>query len=145
MDREGNKCEQTVPLLYSFCLVLVVVYWVGFFFGVVGLIKVLFGNKIQSGAKATLDKGKHYAENREKEQVLEAEQQLVGKKFDARDEEGNGSIDRQQVEELIEELGMGLSGKKLKKAMAELDPGGEGIVWRDDFISWYAENGQKRG
>lgn len=52
---------------------------------------------------------------------------------------------RHQVEELIKELGMGLSGKKLKKAMAELDPAGEGVVWRDDFISWYAENGQQRG
>ena len=47
-----------------------------------------------------------------------------------------------KVEELIEELGMGLSSKKLKKAMAQLDPGGEGVVWKDDFLSWYAENGQ---
>lgn len=56
MDREGNKCAQTVPLLYSFCVALVVVYWVGFFFGVVGLTKVLFGKRIQSGAKATIEK-----------------------------------------------------------------------------------------
>eukprot|EP00903_Cladosiphon_okamuranus_P020992 g19284.t1 len=142
MDREGNKCSSTVPLLYSFCLALVVIYWIGFFFGVVGLIRVMFGSKIQSSAEATVEKGKQYAQNREKEKVLEAEQQLVGRKFDARDEEGNGSLDRQQVEELIEELGMGLSSKKLKKAMAQLDPGGEGVVWKDEFLSWYAENGQ---
>lgn len=41
--------------------------------------------------------GKQFAQNRDKEQVLEAEQQLVARKFDARDEEGNGTIDRQQV------------------------------------------------
>lgn len=47
-----------------------------------------------------------------------------------------------KAEELIEELGMGLSSKKLKKAMAQLDPGGEGVVWKDEFLNWYAENGQ---
>ena len=46
-----------------------------------------------------------------------------------------------KVEELLKELGIGLSSKKLKKAMAQLDPGGEGIVWKDDFLTWYAENG----
>eukprot|EP00752_Nemacystus_decipiens_P017773 g15935.t1 len=103
----------------------------------------MFGARIQSGAEATVEKGKKYAENREKEEVFEAEQQLVGRKFDARDEEGNGTIERQQIEELIEELGMGLSSKKLKKAMAQLDPGGEGVVWRDDFLTWYAEESQR--
>lgn len=56
MDREGNKCSSTVPLLYSFCLALVVIYWLGFFFGVVGLIRVIFGSKIQSSAEATVEK-----------------------------------------------------------------------------------------
>ncbi|CAN0150036.1 unnamed protein product [Pylaiella littoralis] len=141
-DIEGRICSSTVPLLYSFCLALVVIYWVGVLYGAVGLIRVLFGKKIKSGAQATVEKGKQFAQNRDREKVLEAEQQLVGRKFDARDEEGHGTIDRQQAEELIEELGLGLSSKKLKKAMAELDPGGEGVVWRDDFMAWYAENGQ---
>ncbi|CAM9410780.1 unnamed protein product, partial [Ectocarpus sp. 13 AM-2016] len=95
-DRVGNSCANEVPLLYSFCVALVAIYWVGVVFGAVGLIKVLFGKKIQSGAQATVEKGKQYAQNRDKEQVLEAEQQLVARKFDARDEEGNGTIDRQQ-------------------------------------------------
>ncbi|CAM9677900.1 unnamed protein product [Ectocarpus sp. 12 AP-2014] len=141
-DRVGNSCANEVPLLYSFCLSLVAIYWVGVVFGAVGLIKVLFGKKIQSGAQATVEKGKQYAQNRDKEQVLEAEQQLVARKFDARDEEGNGTIDRQQAEELIEELGIGLSSKKLKKALGRLDPAGEGVVSKQDFIEWYAENGQ---
>ncbi|CAM9953351.1 unnamed protein product [Ectocarpus sp. 12 AP-2014] len=141
-DRVGNSCANEVPLLYSFCVALVAIYWVGVVFGAVGLIKVLFGKKIQSGAQATVEKGKRYAQNRDKEQVLEAEQQLVARKFDARDEEGNGTIDRQQAEELIEELGIGLSSKKLKKALGRLDPAGEGVVSKQDFIEWYAENSQ---
>lgn len=56
MDRIGNTCSSTVPLLYSFCLALVVIYWVGVFFGVVGLIRLIFGTKIQSGAQATVEK-----------------------------------------------------------------------------------------
>lgn len=55
-DLEGNKCATTVPLLYSFCLALVVIYWIGVFFGIVGLIRVVFGSRIQSGAEATVEK-----------------------------------------------------------------------------------------
>lgn len=40
---------------------------------------------------------KQYAEDREKAQMLEAEQQVVGRKFDDLDEAGNGTIDRQQA------------------------------------------------
>lgn len=44
-----------------------------------------------------------------------------------------------QAEELIEELGLGLRSKKLKKVLAQLDPTGEGVVTRDDFLNWYSE------
>lgn len=37
---------------------------------------------------------------------------------------------------------MGLSSKKLKKAMAHIDPEGEDVIWKEDFLKWYAENGQ---
>ena len=47
-----------------------------------------------------------------------------------------------KAEELIEELGMGLSSKKLKKAMAHIDPEGEDVIWKEDFLKWFAENGQ---
>lgn len=40
---------------------------------------------------------KQYAQDREKAQMLEAEQQVVGRKFDALDEAGNGAIDREQA------------------------------------------------
>ena len=56
MDREGNKCASTVPLLYSFCLALVAIYWIGFLFGIVGLVRVVFGSRIKSGAEATVEK-----------------------------------------------------------------------------------------
>jgi len=56
MDREGNTCAATVPLLYSFCFALVIIYWIGFFFGLVGLIRLIFGQRIQSGAQATVEK-----------------------------------------------------------------------------------------
>lgn len=48
-----------------------------------------------------------------------------------------------QAEKLIEELGVGLSSKKLKKAMASLNPGGDGVVSREDFMAWYKEHGQQ--
>lgn len=40
---------------------------------------------------------KQYAQDREKAQMMEAEQQVVGRKFDALDEAGNGAIDREQA------------------------------------------------
>lgn len=47
-----------------------------------------------------------------------------------------------QAESLIDELGLGLSSKKLRKAMTALDPGGDGVVQKDDFLAWYAENAE---
>lgn len=55
-DVEGGTCASTVPLLYSFCLVVVVIYWIGFVFGVIGLVQVIFGRKIRDSAQATLEK-----------------------------------------------------------------------------------------
>lgn len=55
---------------------------------------------------------------------------------------GRAKSPNNKAEELIEELGIGLSSKKLKKAMGQLDPAGEGVVSKQDFIEWYAENGQ---
>lgn len=48
-----------------------------------------------------------------------------------------------QAEKLINELGPKLNGKKLRKVMAYLDPEGEGVVRRADFIEWYKENERK--
>lgn len=50
-----------------------------------------------------------------------------------------------QAEELIEELGLGLNSKKLKKVLAQLDPTGEGLVQRDDFLNWYSDKTHPKG
>ena len=48
-----------------------------------------------------------------------------------------------QTKALIEELGIGLSRKKLKRAMAHLDVDGDGMMAKDDFLRWYTEISQK--
>ena len=50
-----------------------------------------------------------------------------------------------KAEELMEELGLGLRSKKLKKALAQLDPAGEGVVTRDNFLNWYSEKNHPGG
>lgn len=40
---------------------------------------------------------KQYAEDRDRRDEQAAERQVVGRKFDQRDEEGNGTIEREQV------------------------------------------------
>ena len=50
-----------------------------------------------------------------------------------------------KAEELIEELGLGLRSKKLKKVLAQLDPTGEGVVSREDFLNWYTEKMHRGG
>lgn len=44
---------------------------------------------------------KTYAEDRDKRELLEAERQLVGRKFDALDEEGAGTIEIEQASEVV--------------------------------------------
>ena len=48
-----------------------------------------------------------------------------------------------QTKALIEELGIGLSRKKLKRAMAHLDVDGDGMMAKDDFLRWYTEISQE--
>ena len=40
---------------------------------------------------------KQYAEDRDKRDEIAAERQVVGRKFDERDDEGNGTIEREQA------------------------------------------------
>ncbi|CAM9373371.1 unnamed protein product [Choristocarpus tenellus] len=138
-DLEGQTCRTSNPVLYSFSMFLVITYWVGIFFGVVALVRITCGKKIISGAQAQVEKAKQYGQNKEEAEVARAEELLAIRKFNDLDEEGVGSINNDQFEDLVQELAMGLNSKKLKKALAKLDPNGEGRVERVDFIQWYKE------
>lgn len=55
-DREAGVCRSKNPLLYSFAAFLVGAYWVGVFFGIVGLLQTFFGEEISSRAQESLEK-----------------------------------------------------------------------------------------
>ena len=55
-DVEGGSCSTTVPVLYYYSVVLVVVYWIGVMFGGVELVGTMCGDRIKTGAQSSLAK-----------------------------------------------------------------------------------------
>lgn len=45
-----------MPLLYKCSVTMVTIYWIGVFFGIVGLVGSVFGKKLKSGAQISLAK-----------------------------------------------------------------------------------------
>ncbi|CAM9248967.1 unnamed protein product [Discosporangium mesarthrocarpum] len=145
MDVAGQGCRNNNPVLYSFSVCLVTIYWIGVFFGSVGVIRTTCAQRIVSSAQAQLEKAKQYGQDREAAELAKAEEQLVMRKFDDFDEKGEGFIDRDQFEKLVKDVAMNLSSKKLKKALSTLDPEGKGMVEREAFLIWYRESNPSGG
>lgn len=55
------------------------------------------------------------------------------------DADGSGSLDRDEVAALAQELGLQLSAEELDQAMAEMDADGNGDIDYDEFSSWWLQ------
>lgn len=67
---------------------------------------------------------------------------LVKDAFDKYDTDSSGCIDRSEVSDLMDELGLVLSPKDLDKAMSEMDTDNSGEVQYDEFKNWWESNDQ---
>ena len=64
----------------------------------------------------------------------------VGKTFDAFDTSGDGLIDYQEFEALMNNIGADMTPERLQRMVDVLDDDGNGEVSRDEFIDWYVAN-----
>ncbi len=67
----------------------------------------------------------------------EAERQQLRQLFGEIDEDGSGLLDRAEVRELAEKLGVTLSSAELDDAMAQMDEDGSGEVDFEEFAEWF--------
>ena len=62
--------------------------------------------------------------------------------FDEIDEDGGGSLDRGEVRELLEKLGLEVDDAKVDEVMLEMDADGEGSVELQEFLWWWKRAGK---
>lgn len=63
--------------------------------------------------------------------------------FEEIDEDGSGTLDRDEIRILSRRLGKKLTSAKLDAAMAEMDEDGNGDVDFDEFLGWWKRTGSK--
>merc|ERR1719223_1020173 len=60
--------------------------------------------------------------------------------FEQIDEDGSGTLDREEVRSLVEMAGQTFTEAELDAAMTELDPSGDGQVDFDEFKKYWEDN-----
>ena len=63
--------------------------------------------------------------------------------FEEIDEDGGGTLDREEIRTLARRLGKKINNRKLDEAMAEMDADGSGEVEFEEFLHWWKEVGSK--
>ena len=64
--------------------------------------------------------------------------------FSEIDEDGSGTLERDEIDALAKQLGRPLSSDELDAAMAEMDADGGGDVDFPEFLEWYKRSQQVR-
>jgi septal ring factor EnvC (AmiA/AmiB activator) len=57
--------------------------------------------------------------------------------FDEIDADGGGTLDKQEIKQLADKLGVAMTRRELDQAMAEMDADGSGEVDFDEFAEWW--------
>ncbi len=63
--------------------------------------------------------------------------------FDEIDEDGGGSLDKEEVAELLEKLGLDVTPEKVDSIMFEMDADGQGDVELQEFLWWWKKAGKE--
>ena len=77
--------------------------------------------------------------------VSDDEFKQLKKLFNEIDDDGSGLLERDEVRELADNLGVTLSTAELDEAMAEMDEDRSGEVDFEEFVSWFAAAKEKGG
>ena len=75
------------------------------------------------------------------EQRAEERKAALLRTFNEIDSDGSGSIDRDEVREMLTKLGKSSSDAMLEKAMSMMDPDGDGLITFDEFRRFWGEDG----
>lgn len=89
--------------------------------------------------ETTLQRNMRMAEE-EEERQREARQLFV-----EIDEDGGGTLDRDEIKKLAKKLGKKISEKQLSQAMLEMDADGSGDVCFEEFYYWWKQQQQASG
>ena len=73
----------------------------------------------------------------------EMQMEEVRELFDEIDEDGGGSLDKEELRELLEKLGMDVDDEKVDSVMLEMDADGEGTVELQEFLWWWKKAGSE--
>ena len=69
----------------------------------------------------------------------EKEREWLQDLFDHIDEDGNGTLDLEELGQMTADLGLSLTTMELSQAMADMDRDNNGDVDFDEFFTWYVE------
>jgi Ca2+-binding EF-hand superfamily protein len=73
----------------------------------------------------------------------EMQMEEVRELFDEIDEDGGGSLDKDELRELLEKLGLEVTDEKVDSVMLEMDADGEGAVELQEFLWWWKKAGKE--
>jgi len=74
----------------------------------------------------------------ERSALGESEQAQVYKTFSSFDTDGSGAITQEELVGLLARIGISSSPEAMSRIVTELDKSGDGLISRDEFMTWYA-------
>lgn len=69
------------------------------------------------------------------------DKQELRENFDHFDTDGNGHIDREEFERLMDVLGAELGADELEVGFTAIDADGNGTIEFDEFADWFSDRG----
>eukprot|EP01041_Mallomonas_annulata_P002965 gene2965-5819_t len=120
-------CAETAPALYSFCLFIVVVYWIGFFIVIFYVIKINFGQAI---TVALIEQTRAPNED-------ELEEGIFRKVFLEIDRKKLNRIPREDLPKLLSNLGVYIPDEDLPDLENMLDPSESGDIEFYPVFKWF--------
>lgn len=130
---EAIFCISTAPKLYSFSLYLVVTYWLGFFIIGCYLIKLKFGNFIQS-----------FVNNQAKgPSVGDMEERIFRKEFKKLDKKKSGTLPQELLSDFFVRVAVFVPEEEMPRVLNEIGVVGDAEVEFFELLEWFKKYNAK--
>lgn len=122
-------CAGTAPSLYNYTLYLVVTYWLGFFIVGCYLIKLKYGNLIQS----------YINSQAQGPSVEDMEERIFRKEFKKYDKKKIGTIPQELLSEFLVKVAVFIPEEELPSVLNELGVEGNDEIEFNRLLSWFKD------